>query len=73
MAQMTPVQLELLLSECVTIVRPGDVLVVRRQHVSCQDAEDFDQRVAAWNTANGTDLRVLLVEGDSLGVVADGV
>lgn len=63
-----------LLRECVTVVQPGEVLVMRFKHLDLAGARRIREIVRAWNIDNGTDLKVLPLMADELTVMpADGV
>ena len=61
-----------LLRECVTVVQPGEILVLNFDHTNMQDAQRVRDHIRAFNIDNGTALKVLIVAGGiELGVAPD--
>lgn len=76
MAELTadPDTIRALLRECVTVVQPGEVLVMRFDRLTHQDAHRIREVIHAWNIDNDADLKVLPVSDADLAVLpADGV
>jgi hypothetical protein len=69
MRPLTPVQIRQLLSECVTVVRPGETLVVRVPWTTTPSQLREYQRVTDSAEGGVIPFRVLVVAGDELGVV----
>jgi hypothetical protein len=67
---LTPDEIRSLLRECVTVVKPGEVLVIRMsREVTREDAERYQTGLTAWLGENAPGVKVAIVCGDELGVV----
>lgn len=72
MNELKPENVRELLRECVTVVQPGEILVLNFPHLSMAGLDEVRERLRAWNAENGTDLKVLIMSGDvELGVAPD--
>jgi hypothetical protein len=66
---LTPEQARCLLRECVTVVQPGEVLVIRADSYTPAQRQEICDSVAWWLEANAPSIKILVVPGDELGVI----
>ena len=65
-----PDEVRALLRECVTVIGPDDVLVMRIRHLTPDMPGRIREQVAAFNEANGTSVKLLAVDAEELAVAA---
>jgi hypothetical protein len=66
----TPVEVRDLLRECVTVVKPGEVLVIRMANdVSRDAAAEYQANLTAWLGEHAPEVKVAIVCGEELAVV----
>ena len=56
-----------LLRECVTVVRPGEALVVRMADLTPQQHREYQRAVHDWHEAGDLPFPVFIFVGDELG------
>ena len=61
-----------LLRECVTVVRPGEALVVRMADLTPAQLREWQQALDAWHEDGKLPFRVFVFIGDELGVMKAG-
>jgi hypothetical protein len=66
---LTPDEVRQLLRECVTVVRPGETLVIRGRNWTPLQVREIQQVMDAMHEDGRIPFRVLAVFGDELGVV----
>jgi hypothetical protein len=70
---LTPDELRQVLRECVTVVRPGEVLVIRAPEDFTPDQlREYQEYVAWWLEYNAPEVRCLVTIGEELGVARYG-
>jgi|SRR5579859_41314 len=71
-SSLKPDQLTDLVRECVTIVRPGEVLVVRvPEGWTPGQLRDAQENIAAWTGVHAPAVKVLLVHADGFAVMSE--
>lgn len=61
-----------LLRECVTVVKPGETLVVRMEGLTPGQHGEYQRAVTDWHKHGDLPFPVFIVIGDELGVVEPG-
>lgn len=70
---LTEGEIRQLLRECVTVVKPGECVVLRVAGLTPQQHREYQTAVNAWHEHGTLAFRVIILVGDELGVVrADG-
>lgn len=66
---ISPDEVRALLRECVTILGPGDVLVIRHLSFTAESAHAIREQVDAFNETRGTSVKVMAVVADEMAIV----
>jgi predicted SAM-dependent methyltransferase len=66
---LTKDEVRQLLRECVTVVKPGEALVVRIANLSPAQCREYQRAVTDWHEAGDLPFRAFIFVGDELGVV----
>ena len=66
---LTQEQVRYLLAACVTVVKPGEVLVIRVPDFSPNQLREYGESVERWMAHNAPGVRCLVTIGEELGVV----
>ena len=66
---LSPAGVRSLLRECVTVVKPGEVLVIRVPwDVSARELREYGESLAAWNASHEGTLEAVVVPAEELGI-----
>ncbi len=66
---LSPQEVRSLLRECVTVVRPGEVLVIRVPwNTSQRELREYGESLAAWNASHEGHLEAVIVPAEELGI-----
>lgn len=68
---ISPGEVRALLRECVTILGPDDVLVIRHPSFTAESAHAIREQVDAFNETHGTNVKVVAVVADEMAIVAE--
>lgn len=66
---ISPDEVRALLRECVTVLGPGDVLVIRRPSFTAQQAREIREQADAFNATHGTSVKVMAIVADEMAIV----
>ena len=69
---LTPELAGELLRECVTVVKPGEALVLRTENWTPNQVREYQDVLDRWHDGGGLPFKVVVVIADELGVVEDG-
>jgi len=70
-APLTPEQVRCLLSECVTVVQPGETLVIRGQHWTPNQVREIQDWLDTEHATGRITFKALAVPGDELAVAEE--
>ena len=66
---LTPARVRSLLRECVTVVKPGEVLVIRVPWNTSQwELREYGESLQAWNASHEGHLEAVIVPAEELGI-----
>ena len=66
---LSPDQIRSLLRECVTVVKPGEVLVIRvSENMTPRQCSEYQQAVDGWIAYGDLGIKVMVLPGEGLGI-----
>jgi len=66
---LSPDQIRSLLRECVTVVKPGEVLVIRvSENMTPRQCSEYQQAVDGWIAHGDLGIKVMVLPGEGLGI-----
>jgi hypothetical protein len=60
----TPDEIRALLRECVTVVRPGETLIIRTTDLAPNQMRDYQESLELWFAHNAPEIKVLVIYGE---------
>jgi hypothetical protein len=63
-AALSPDEVRQLLRECVTVVKPGEVLVIRTTDLTPYQVREYQEALNWWATENAPEVKVLVIHGE---------
>jgi hypothetical protein len=61
---LSPDEVRQLLRECVTVVKPGEVLVIRTTDLTPNQMREYQEAVNWWVAENAPEVKVLVIHGE---------